>query len=199
MFDSVSQSLVAIENNVPLADSRIVAEKPDIQHGPFMTNTVLKYQGQVEAKCGLIHFENGAVKTATSRSTKYQRYARLTELQTNAYLGLVKNTPQSVELKIDLAVAFDEAKRIIANLQVTDNQLQDVFETLRDAKLLRSTIEDLEDKALSLRKTLQFLKIGEEMMFPGQSKTRGKRTAFPVKLIKTKSGNFVAQYLLLFE
>ena len=196
MFDSISQSLVVIENNVPLADSRIVAEKLDIQHGPFMTNTVLKYQGQVEAKCGIIHFENGEIKGRG----RPERYARLTELQTNAYLGLVKNTPQSVELKIDLAVAFDEAKRIIANsqVQVTNNQPQDVFETLRDAKLLRSTIEDLEDKALSLKKTLQFLKTGEEMLFPSQMHTRGKRKAPPVKLFRTKSGEVVEQMLLLF-
>lgn len=104
--------LVLVENNVPYTTTRIMAEKLDIQHGPFMTNTVLKYQQQVEAKCGIIHFENGKIQGRG----RPERYARLTELQTNAYLGLVKNTPQSVELKIDLAVAFDKAKKIIEAL-----------------------------------------------------------------------------------
>ena len=115
MKNSLPQDLVIVEDRVPYCDTRIAAKKLDIKHGPFMTNTIIKYQEQVEAKCGPVHFKNGPKENGNTGGDM-PRYAHLTELQTNAYLGLVRNTPQSVELKIDLAVAFDKAKKIIDQL-----------------------------------------------------------------------------------
>ena len=89
--------------------------------------------------------------------------------------------------------------RKTGSYSIVDQQPQNPLEILVDPKRLRSTIEDLEDKALALKKTLQFFKIGEEMLFPSQVHTRGKRKTPPVKLFRTKSGEVVEQMLLLFE
>lgn len=108
--------LIIIENNTPLADSRVVAEQLGVDHGDFFQNTILKYQEEVEADFGLIRFENGAVKTATSRGTKYVRYALLTEDQTNTYMSYARNTEQARACKRKLVKAFSDAKKIIAQL-----------------------------------------------------------------------------------
>lgn len=195
-----NSDLVVIEGNVPYSNSLIVAEKLGVQHGPLMTNTVLKYQKEVEAKCGLVHFKNGAVKTPTSRGTKYQRYAQLTELQTNAYLGLVRNTPQSVELKIDFAVAFDDAKKIIdqlLNQQPQQGERLDFWTILKDPQLRRQKIELNEDIMLSLRKETDCLKYIEEQENPELVFTRGKRRT--PKVITISNGIEVIQLQLCFD
>lgn len=107
--------LIIIENNAPLADSRVVAEELGVQHGPFMTNIILKYQKEVEAECGVVHFKNGKPLQGSSGG-RPERYALLTEVQANAYLSLARNTSKAVTLKIKLAKAFDDAKKIIAEL-----------------------------------------------------------------------------------
>jgi hypothetical protein len=147
-----------------------------------MTNTIMKYQEQVEAKCGLVHFKNEAVKTEGGRGIKYQRYALLTEVQTNAYLGLVRNTDQSVELKIDLAVAFDQAKKIIDQLLneqsetvIRQHTVLDPIETAQNPQLLRQAVEQLEDIALAAAKKAQLFKLLEQHYYPSQYRPRGKR------------------------
>src|SRR5262245_18317389 len=143
-----------------------------------MTNTILKYQEQVEAKCGIIHFKNGEIKGRGQP----EKYALLTELQTNAYLGLVRNTPQSVGLKIDLAVAFDDAKKIIAQLLIEHTEpiikqytILDFWTIARDPQIRRHKIEHNEDAMLSLRKETDCLKYIESIENPELSRRRGRR------------------------
>jgi hypothetical protein len=180
--NSLPQDLVIVEDKVPYCDTRVAANKLGIKHGPFMTNTIMKYQEQVEAKCGLVHFKNEAVKTEGGRGIKYQRYALLTEVQTNAYLGLVRNTDQSVELKIDLAVAFDQAKKIIDQLLneqsetvIRQHTVLDPIETAQNPQLLRQAVEQLEDIALAAAKKAQLFKLLEQHYYPSQYRPRGKR------------------------
>lgn len=182
MENSLPQDLVIVEDKVPYCDTRVAANKLGIKHGPFMTNTIMKYQEQVEAKCGLVHFKNEAVKTEGGRGIKYQRYALLTEVQTNAYLGLVRNTDQSVELKIDLAVAFDQAKKIIDQLLneqsetvIRQHTVLDPIETAQNPQLLRQAVEQLEDIALAAAKKAQLFKLLEQHYYPSQYRPRGKR------------------------
>lgn len=182
MSQSLPQDLVIVEDKVPYCDTRVAAKKLGIKHGPFMTNTIMKYQEQVEAKCGQIHFKN-EVGYRQQGGGNPERYAHLTELQTNAYLGLVRNTPQSVELKIDLAVAFDKAKKIIGQLlneqseTIIRQQFQelDPIETAKNPQLLRQAVEQMEDIALAAAKKAQLFKLLEQHYYPSQYKPRGKR------------------------
>ncbi len=106
--------LIIIENNVPLADSRKIAEELGIDHRSFF-RLILDYQEAVEQECGAVRFKNAPKKNG-NKGGDTPRYAMLTEVQTNAYLSLARNTPQAVRLKIKLAKAFDDAKKIIAEL-----------------------------------------------------------------------------------
>lgn len=194
-----NSELVLIEDNVPYSNTLIVADKLGVQHGPFMANTVLKYQEQVEAKCGQVHFKN-RVGHRPQGGGNPERYALLTELQTNAYLGLVRNTPQSVELKIDFAVAFDGAKKIIDQL-INQKSLQgkelDFWTILRNPQLRRQKIELNEDIMLSLRKETACLKYIEEKENPELVFTRGKRRT--PRVITISNGVQVVQLQLCFE
>lgn len=106
---ALEDQLVTIENSVPLADSRKMAETLGVAHGPFMTNIILKYRDEVEADFGLIHFENG-VKSGSQRG-KLPQYAMLTEDQTYVFLAYSKNTVQARACKRLLVKAFADARQ----------------------------------------------------------------------------------------
>jgi len=181
MSQSLPQDLVIVEDKVPYCDTRVAAKKLGIKHGPFMTNTITKYQEQVEAKCGPVHFKNGPKENGNTGGDM-PRYALLTEVQTNAYLGLVRNTPQSVELKIDLAVAFDKAKKIIDQLLneqpetiIRQHTVLDFWALAQNPQIRRQKIETNEDVMLSLRKETECLKYIEQRCNPELSRRRGRR------------------------
>lgn len=204
MENSLPQDLVIVENKVAYCDTRVAAKKLGIKHGPFMTNTILKYQEQVEAKCGLVHFKNEAVKTEGGRGIKYQKYALLTEVQTNAYLGLVRNTDQSVELKIDLAVAFDQAKKIIDQLLneqsetiIRQHTVLDFWTLAQNPQIRRQKIETNEDVMLSLRKETECLKYIEQRCNPELSRRRGRRNT--PRVVTTECPVQTTQMMLSFD
>lgn len=112
--------LIIIENNVPLADSRIVAEELGVQHSDFFQNIIIKYQEEVEEDFGILRFQNG-VKSGPQRGLQ-PRYALLTEDQTNCYMSYSRNTEQARACKRKLVKAFSDAKKIIVQLIANQNQ-----------------------------------------------------------------------------
>lgn len=203
MENSLPQDLVIVEDKVPYCDTRIAAKKLGIKHGPFMTNTILKYQEQVEAKCGQIHFKN-EVGYRPQGGGNPERYALLTEVQTNAYLGLVRNTDQSVELKIDLAVAFDQAKKIIDQLLneqsetiIRQHTVLDFWTLAQNPQIRRQKIEMNEDVMLSLRKETECLKYIEQRCNPELSRRRGRRNT--PRVVTTECPIQTTQLMLSFD
>lgn len=102
-------ALVTINNDTPLADSRVIAEKLGITHKSMM-QLINDYLPNIEKHFDQVRFENEAVKTSTSRGTKYQKYALLTEPQTYYVLRLGENTPKSLEVNAIFIKAFMELK-----------------------------------------------------------------------------------------
>jgi hypothetical protein len=105
------KELVTTQSGIPLADSREIAEQLGIEHGPFMTNIILKYRDEIEEDFGPIHFQNG-VKTGPQRG-KLPQYALLTEDQTYTYMSYSKNTPQARACKRLLVKAFADARKLL--------------------------------------------------------------------------------------
>ncbi len=93
-------------------DSRVIAERLDIQHETFM-RTLRKYESQIN-ELGLLRFKNGAVKNEGQRGTKHIKYALLNEDQAVFALTLSRNNPTVVACKLALTKAFKQA-RIIAD------------------------------------------------------------------------------------
>ncbi len=79
-------SLVVIEQDIPLADSRAISRQLGIEHRSFF-RMITEYQQEIEADFGLLRFEIAAVKTPGSRGVKHVKYALLTEDQTYAYMS----------------------------------------------------------------------------------------------------------------
>lgn len=143
--------LVVIQHDIPLADSRIVADQLGVEHGPFMTNIILKYQDEVEQDFGQLHFQNGVVNGHNGGGNP-ERYALLTEEQTNVYMSYARNTEQARSCKRKLVKAFSDAKKIIAQLLAGkslsySDHINEVHRSIRDynmplAEILRFTVEE---------------------------------------------------------
>ena len=142
--------LVIIQQDIPLADSRVLTDQLGVDHSDFFSNIILKYQEEVEEDFGVLRFENG-VKSGPQRG-KLPQYALLTEEQTNTYMSYSKNTEQARTCKRKLVRAFSDAKKIIAQLLAGkslsySDHINDVHRSIRDynmplAEILRFTVEE---------------------------------------------------------
>lgn len=107
----MQQSAIEIRtvDGTPRVDSRLIAERLDIQHKNLM-ETISKYLDEFQV-LGLLPFETDAVKVEGQRGTKYHKYALLNEDQAVFALTLSRNTPEVVLLKLDLTAAFKNARQ----------------------------------------------------------------------------------------
>lgn len=94
-----------------VVDSRLVAERLNIQHETFM-KTVAKYKRQIEARFGIIRFEVGEIRGRG----KPEKFAYLTEAQASSLMTFSRNTDEVVEAKLDLVDAFEKAKTLIKTI-----------------------------------------------------------------------------------
>ena len=88
---STTASLITVSQQIPLADSREIALTLGIEHRSFF-RMIVEYQQEIEEDFGQVRFEIAAVKTETSRGTKQEKYALLTEEQTYAYMSYTHNS-----------------------------------------------------------------------------------------------------------
>jgi phage regulator Rha-like protein len=105
---SLNTSLVTIENNTPLADSRQIAEKLGIDHRSFF-KMITEYEEEVSKDFGQVRFEI-AVGYRPQGGGNPLRYALLTEDQSYVYLAYSQNTEQARQCKRLLVKAFAEAR-----------------------------------------------------------------------------------------
>ena len=105
----MNTSLVTIENAVPLADSRQIAEKLGIEHQNFF-EMIKDYQEEVSKDFGLIRFQTDKTTRDRQGRGRPQSYALLTEDQSYVYLAYSKNTEQARACKRLLVKAFAEAR-----------------------------------------------------------------------------------------
>lgn len=108
----MSDLLVVEKFSLLVVDSRLIADELGLLHSTWMTNVVKKYQTKIEANFGSLHFENEVKKRDVGATT--ERFAWLTEEQSNFLMTLSRNTDQVIEAKIKLVKAFTEAKKRLA-------------------------------------------------------------------------------------
>jgi len=103
------------DDGTPRVDSRIIAERLGIQHHNLIEN-IRKYKSEFN-HLGILPFETEEIKGRGQP----EKYALLNEDQTIFVLTLSRNTPEVVQLKLDLTVAFRNARQVAT--QPTSNML----------------------------------------------------------------------------
>jgi phage regulator Rha-like protein len=106
MTDTSQNELVVIqvdgENRI---DSRLIAKSLDIEHEVFM-RTCSKYQTELE-ELGALQFKIAARKNGNMGGDQ-PKYVMFNKLQILFSLFLVRNTPCSIRLNVDLLLAFED-------------------------------------------------------------------------------------------
>jgi phage regulator Rha-like protein len=98
------------EDGVLVVDSRIIAERLDIQHESFM-KTINKYKKEAEQAFGALRFKIGAREDGNKGGVQPE-WVLLNEEQATFYMTLSRNTPDVVQLKLDLVRKFSLAKKL---------------------------------------------------------------------------------------
>lgn len=135
-----------------VVDSRLIAQRLDIDHASFM-RTIKKYETKIEQRFGTIRFEIGSSEMPDGRiNPKPEKYALLTEDQATTLMTFSKNTDAVVECKLDLVEAFSRAKQVIKTVipaqQTHINELQlrlELAQAERDAAIAQKSLLDKRD------------------------------------------------------
>ncbi len=139
MSEHESSSLVVIDQEQPLADSREIARELGIDHESFST-MIKRYQQEIEADFGRLRCEIG-VKVGPQRGN-LPRYALLTEDQTSAYLSYSQNTPQARACKRLLVKAFGDARVQLQVASAAQPKIKSLWERRLDTFRLTTKIPE---------------------------------------------------------
>ncbi len=115
MTQSADISVLEIDGTL-VVDSRLIANKLDIEHESLMRN-LKKFQTKIEQRFGILRFQVGEIRGRGQP----EKYALLTESQATVLMTLSRNTESVVDCKLDLVAAFEKAKAIIERIEPTFN------------------------------------------------------------------------------
>jgi len=102
---------IVTKNEKLVVDSRIIAEKLEIQHKNLM-ETIKRHQTTIEQAFGTIAFETEASQMPDGRlNPNPEKFAYLTEQQATLLMTFSRNTPAVIQCKVNLVTAFDQAKK----------------------------------------------------------------------------------------
>jgi phage regulator Rha-like protein len=111
-----SHSLVIIDQDIPLADSREIAAQLGVDHRSFF-RLVTAYQEEIEEDFGIMRILIAKTTTDKRGRGRPSSYALLTEDQTYAYMAYTQNTEKARYCKRQLVKAFAEARQLVAQQQ----------------------------------------------------------------------------------
>lgn len=150
------RSLVLIENDVPLADSRKIAGELETNHKNFR-ELLQDKQEYIEKYFGVLRFTT-AKPSADSVGGRPEKYVLLTEEQSYYALTFCENTPRAMELRARLIKEFMEAKRQIAGLKAQLELGQDFALPTMDVEALRQEADKEDRKKLSCHYRAKYLR-----------------------------------------
>ncbi len=112
------RSLVIIDQDIPLADSREIAVQLGVDHRSFF-RMITTYLEEIEEDFGSVRI---LIAPKTGEKAKaggdQPKYALLTEDQTYAYMAYTQNTEKARHCKRQLVKAFAEARQLLAQQQI---------------------------------------------------------------------------------
>lgn len=110
------ENLIKIQHKdgIQVVDSRLIAEGLNINHKSLM-ETIRTYQKDLE-EMGVLPFET-AKPLKDSKGGRPESFCYLNELQCHFVVTLSRNTPEVVNFKKSLVIAFDQAKKEVKILE----------------------------------------------------------------------------------
>ncbi len=139
-------------NGIFVVDSRLVADRLNIEHKSFI-KTIRKYQALVEKRFGCIRFEIADIQMPNGGTREEVSHAYLTEDQATTIMTFSKNTEIVIECKLDLVESFSKAKEVIKQFAVPQN----FAEALRLAADLAEQKQKLVEENQALQVEVQIL------------------------------------------
>jgi phage regulator Rha-like protein len=128
---------ISQKGDVLVVDSRLLAVRLGIEHDNFL-QTVQNYETLIEQAFGILLFETGKIEGRG----RPQKYALLTEDQATFVMTLSRNTPEVVQCKIDLVLAFSKAKDFFAKRQTREAHVPYWYQRIQIA--MRDTSKPLQ-------------------------------------------------------
>jgi phage regulator Rha-like protein len=165
---------VQVESDVALIDSRVYCRDIiEVDHGNWLTDTLDKHKIQVELRFGAIRFETDVLKHESYKGSTRQKYALLTEAQSNAFLVLSKNTAKVRHKKLQLIADFEAAKQQIRaslerslNPQINPQLDPTKFDYCFDAAV---QITGHRSRYSTMRRLLDYLDEGKDYQWNGST------------------------------
>ncbi|TAF99292.1 MAG: transcriptional regulator [Cytophagia bacterium] len=116
-------------NGIQVVDSRIIAKGLNIKHRNLI-ETINKYKNELE-QLGILPFETEVLGVGQP-----QKFYFLNELQCNFVVTLSRNTPEVVQFKLALVIAFDNAKKEVKLLEEVINESENYHYKIKKEAIL---------------------------------------------------------------
>jgi len=114
------------DGEVLYVDSRLISERLGVEHRSFL-ETLDNYQTQIEQAFGILRFETAKMNVRGRPA----RYALLKEDQATFVMTLSRNSPEVVQCKLDLVIAFSKAKEVLRQRQSSVNHVPYWYQRMR--------------------------------------------------------------------
>lgn len=150
---------IELKEDVQVVDSRLVANGLNINHKSLM-ETIRKYQKDLE-DLGVLPFQTA--KLDNEMGGRPESFCYLNELQCHFVATLSRNTPEVVQFKKALILAFDEAKKEINVLKEVIEESESFLKKKRSYYLKKGYFEKwTESRLQSLEVRSEWRKRGVE-------------------------------------
>jgi len=138
MDEKILDSLVTIEQAVPLTTTYAMSDQLGIEHRSIM-QLIKDHRDRIEKHFGFLRFENAEI----DGPGRPEQFAKLTELQAYYLLTLSRNTNESMEIKALFVKAFALAKEQLVSRSPSMQLEHQIMQ-------LQQNIEDLQRQVATL-------------------------------------------------
>lgn len=143
------------------------------------------------------HWVTGVSKSIISGKGRKQQAKDYHMTRYACYLVAMNGDPHKPE--IAAAQNYFVIKTREAELGISQSRTVSEFELFNMPNELRQAIEKEEDQILAMTKHVNFLKYGENLRYPQQARTRGKRKTSKPNVVVVCEGIVFTQLLITFE
>lgn len=200
VFVREMQEGVESQGDVPLMNSREIAEKTKVTHKNVM-ELLRTHQIEIEKQCGAITFETALLAQGRNRGGgKPQKWAMLNEEQVTVLLTLMRNSPEIVPAKAAIGARYVQMRRALQKgVTIGDVPPAALALPSTTASLLSWTLENVPSalQVVFMRRAVELGKQGGLIVREGKRDGRGH--IFPVQDLRSILANMSREDVKRFD